>query len=234
MSPGFVIKAVKFTFAAVGAIALGVALWFYVSTSSFVASAARSEGVVIDLERSRSSDSTTYKPVVRFTAGDGVERTFVTSWSSNPPAYSRGETVQVLYPADQPDEARIEGFFSLWGGVLIAGGFGLVFFLVGAGMIAYGLVSGNRKRNLQANGQLILADFKGVERNEGYSVNGRHPWRIMCQWQDPATSKVHVFASDNFWFDPADYVTQKQLNVRIDPKNPKRHWVDTGFLPEMA
>ncbi|MDP9838137.1 hypothetical protein J2T09_002904 [Neorhizobium huautlense] len=234
MSPGFALKFIKISFTVVGAAALAVALWFYVSTSSFVASAARSEGVVIDLERSRSSDSTSYKPVVRFTAADGVERTFVTSWSSNPPAYSRGETVQVLYPADQPDAARIEGFFSLWGGVLIAGGLGSVFFLIGGGIIAYGLFFGARKRSLQANGQLILADFKGVERNGSIEINGTHPWRIMCQWQDPATSKVHVFASDNVWFDPTDYVTQKQLNVRIDPKNPKRHWVDTGFLPEMA
>lgn len=234
MSPGFVLKFIKISFTVVGAVALATALWFYLTTSSFVASAARSEGVVIDLERSRSSDSTTYKPVVRFTAADGQERTFVTSWSSNPPAYSRGEKVQVLYPGDRPEEARIEGFFSLWGGVVIAGGLGSVFFLIGGGIIAYGLFFAARKRSLQVNGQLILADFKGVERNGSIEINGSHPWRIMCQWQDPATSKVHVFASDNFWFDPTDYVTQKQLNVRIDPKNPKRHWVDTGFLPEMA
>ncbi|MEB2846276.1 DUF3592 domain-containing protein [Rhizobiales bacterium RZME27] len=234
MSPTFIINFVKISFAVVGAVALAAALWFYLSTSSFVASAMRAEGVVIDLERSRSSDSTMYSPVVRFTAADGMERTFVTSWSSSSPAYSRGDTVQVLYQADQPADAKVEGLFSLWGLVLIPGAFGAIFFLIGGGMIAYGLFYGARKRSLQANGRLVLADVRGVERNGSLKVNGSHPWRVMCQWQDPATRKVHVFASDNFWFDPTDYVTQKQINVRIDPKNPKRHWVDTTFLPEMA
>lgn len=234
MSESRFLKIFRSIFFIAGLGLLAGTFWSVYSTRSFIAEALRADGVVIDLERSRSSDGTTYSPVVRFIAADGVERTFVTSWSSSPPSHSRGEAVQVLYPAERPEEAEVEGFLSLWGGALITGLLGTAFFLVGGGMIAFDLYFRRRRRMLQQTGRLILADFTGVERNETFEYDGRHPWRILCQWQDTVTGKVHVFASENIWYDPTDYVTEKQLGVRIDPKNPKRYWVDTSSLPEAA
>lgn len=235
MSPTLVLKFVRIFLAVAGLVVLGVSLWLYQSTSRFIADASRAPGVVIDIERSRSSDnSSTYYPVVRFTSADGVERTFVPSWGSSSPRYQRGQAVQILYTPARPEEAEIEDFVSLWLLPLVLGLVGGVFLLFGGGMIAFDMVFRRRKRILQTSGQLILADFTSVERNGSLEVNGQLPWRIMCQWQNPVTGKLHVFASDNIWFDPTGYVTQKQINVRIDPKNPKRHWMDTSFLPEMA
>ncbi|MFE0100699.1 DUF3592 domain-containing protein [Streptomyces sp. NPDC059009] len=53
-------------------------------------------------------------------------RTFRSPTGSNPPSYERGDRVEVLYRADSPEDARINGFASLWLLPLIFGGIGLV------------------------------------------------------------------------------------------------------------
>ncbi len=65
-------------------------------------------------------------------------------------------------------------------------------------------------------------------------MNGQSPFRIVTQWQDPATATIHLFRSDNLWFDPTDHIPGESINVYIRPDNPKRYWVDTSFLPKMA
>lgn len=65
-------------------------------------------------------------PVVEFTPAGGTARTFRDSTGSNPPAYEAGDRVEVLYPADSPEDARLNGFLSLWLLPLVFGGIGLV------------------------------------------------------------------------------------------------------------
>jgi hypothetical protein len=80
----------------------------------------------------------------------------------------------------------------------------------------------------------IEADFQGVNVNSGVSVNGRCPFRITAQWQDPSTARVHVFQSRDIWFDPSKYINQRAIRVFVDKINPKRYYVDLSFLPKIA
>jgi len=70
--------------------------------------------------------------------------------------------------------------------------------------------------------------------NGSVSMNGRSPYRITAQWQDPATSRVYVFVSHDLWFNPSKYVTGKNIRVYIAPGNPKRYYMDVSFLPKLA
>ena len=157
---------------------------------------------MIDLQQSRSSDSITYAPVVEFQTKNGSRIEFISSTSSNPPSYSRGETVEVLYNESSPEKARINGFFSLWGGALIVGLIGLVFFLIGFLIILFGTLKSKNIKKLKESGTRISAEFQSVQQNTSLTVNGRHPFQILAQWQNPSTSKIHIFNSDNLWFDP--------------------------------
>jgi hypothetical protein len=65
-------------------------------------------------------------------------------------------------------------------------------------------------------------------------LNGRSPWRIVAQWQNPESGQLHVFNSENLWFDPTRYVTTKQLKVLLDPKDATRYHIDVSFLPQLA
>jgi len=89
---------------------------------SFIERATEATGTVIDMERSRSSDSSTYYPVVVFEDIRDRELEFRSRSGSNPPSFSRGERVSVFYEPSAPESARINSFFSLWGLPMILGG----------------------------------------------------------------------------------------------------------------
>ncbi|CAM5709929.1 hypothetical protein SALBM311S_10039 [Streptomyces alboniger] len=103
---------------------------------SFLADAERAKGTVVALDwrndyssasrKQRGSNEPHAYPVVEFTSSDGTQRTFRNSTGSNPPSYERGDRVEVLYHADSPEDARINGFVSLWLLPLIFGGIGLL------------------------------------------------------------------------------------------------------------
>ncbi|MDO0935129.1 DUF3592 domain-containing protein [Streptomyces sp. DG2A-72] len=138
---------------AVGAIAFGslflvVGLILAGVSVSFLADAERARGTVVSLEwrndhngatrEKRQNDKPTAYPVVAFTSADGTSRKFRDSTGSNPPSYEEGERVEVLYRADSPDDARINGFASLWLLPLIFGGIGLVFAGIGTAVAVVG------------------------------------------------------------------------------------------------
>eukprot|EP00003_Mantamonas_plastica_P002142 TRINITY_DN11592_c0_g8_i1.p1 TRINITY_DN11592_c0_g8~~TRINITY_DN11592_c0_g8_i1.p1 ORF type:complete len:232 (+),score=4.51 TRINITY_DN11592_c0_g8_i1:168-863(+) len=229
-----VFKALRVIFTLIGVGMLAGAFFAYQHTASFLETATAKQGVVTDLVLSRSSSSNVYYPVVRFEDDRGQMFEFRSSSGTSPASYDRGEIVTVLYTPGDLDSVRIDGFFSLWGAGLIVGSIGAVFFLMGAGMFIVPAVTGAGAARLRKNGQLVQSRFQGVEKNTGLEMNGQNPCRIVCQWQNPLTSDVHVFRSDNLWFDPSDHIAGDHVPVYINPSNPKRYWVDTSFLPKIA
>ncbi|MFZ5529233.1 MAG: hypothetical protein ACOZE7_21500 [Pseudomonadota bacterium] len=116
----------------------------------------------------------------------------------------------------------------------IVGALGGVFLCVGGGMALYRGWKARLSMRLRAQGQVIQARIQGVEPNVAVSVNGQHPFVVLCQWQNPQTQEVHVFRSENLWFDPSDYLKRPQVLVFIEPENPRRYLVDLSFLPKLA
>ena len=113
---------------------------------------------------------------------------------------------------------------------------GLVFFLVGIGMMA--AISRQRKlrRWLEDNGRTIQADIVGVQYDTRVRVNGRCPLVLQCQAQNPADGKVYVFESDSLWFDPTPFLDGRTtMPVLVDPDDYHRYRVVTeGILPEQG
>lgn len=228
-------KALRYILLFIGLGLLAGAVFWQQSTQSFIGKAARAEGTVTDLVRSRSSDSTTYKPVVQFTSDRGERIEFISSVGSNPPSYAKGEKVEVLYLADNPRDAKINGFFSLWGGPLIVGGIGLALLLAGGGIVLVSRLIQRNHEHLKKYGVPVEAVFQSVALNNSISINGRHPFRVLAQWQNPSTSEVHIFESSNLWFDPSPYIKGgPRITVYLDRKNPKKYYVDLSFLPKLA
>lgn len=229
-----VLNIIKYVFSAVGLGMLVGAFFLYRSTSSFLEEAVAAPGTVIELLPVRSDDSYTYKPVVRFTTESGRDVEFASSSSSNPPSYREGEIVKVFYRAGEPQNAMIDGFFSLWGGALILSILGGVFTTIGGSILAVVAIKNRRDAYLKVHGTPVQSEFQSVELNTSLTVNGRHPFRVVSQWINPATSKVHVFRSNHIWFDPTSYISGKHVTVMIDNNNPKKYFMDVSFLPEAA
>ncbi|MET9762311.1 DUF3592 domain-containing protein [Streptomyces sp. NPDC006372] len=121
-------------FVVVGLILAGVSV-------SYLTGAERAQGRVVALEwrtdhtsssrKRRVNDEPVAHPVIEFTSKDGAPRKFEDSAGTNPPSYEVGERVEVLYRADTPEDARLNGFASLWLLPLIFGGIGLLFSGIG-------------------------------------------------------------------------------------------------------
>ena len=99
-------------------------------------------------------------------------------------------------------------------------------------VIYFALTKRKKKKQdwLISNGQIINADGISVDVNTYYRVNGRSPYLIKCQWHDKINNKVHVFKSSNIWYDPSAFITTDHIKVFIDPSDPKKYFVDIGFL----
>ncbi|NAX22964.1 DUF3592 domain-containing protein [Vibrio sp. V39_P1S14PM300] len=228
------IKIVKYFFSVIGLGMLIGAYFMFANTQSFLSQSQITQGTVVDLLLSRSSDSNTYRPLVAFTASDGSLVEITSSSSSNPPAFDIGEKVDVFYNPSFPEDAMIDSFFSLWGGAVILGGLGAVFFLTGASMIAFGCWKNNRVAYLKRNGEPVKAKLAGVQLNSSVIANGRNPYQITAQWTNPKTSKLHVFMSDNIWFDPSEHIKGGEVTVLIDQSDPNKYYMDISFLPQLA
>jgi len=221
-------------FLGVGVLMLFGALALWNKTRGFLARAHQASGTVVELIEVRDKEgSSTWKPVVAFTASDGRKTRFTDSVSSRPAAYDVGEAVTVLYLPGEAGEAHIKGFSSLWLGTTILGGLGVIFSGIGAGIV-FAMRAGEKKKHyLLAYGNAIETELQGVDRNTSIEVNGQHPWRISSQWLDPKTQMVRIFHSENLWFDPSSFIKRKKVTVLLDPGNPKRYHMDISFLPEI-
>lgn len=203
------------------------------NTLAFRARAVSAEGVVVDLIQKRDSKgSSTWSPEVEYRTADGETRTYVSSSSSNPPAWDRGEKVTLRYDPDNPERVRLDGFMDNWFGPTILGGMGAVFSLVGFGIIAAAIRKRRMLAWLESNGMRVQAQYTGVVRDTSVKVNGRSPWALTAQWQHPASGEIHTFQSEPVWFDPTDFVQRDTLDVVLDADDPSRHRVDIAFLPK--
>lgn len=213
-------------FALVGTIMGLVAAGAWLYTNRFVREGVRTTGTVVDLVGSSSK-----APVVAFETAEGQRQVYTSGVSSSPPAYQLGEQVTLWYAPGHPDNVVLSGI-SRWLLPLIMGILFTIFGGIGYGGLFYQYLKRRDIAWLQQNGQPVAAALTNVVLNTAVRLNGRCPFVIQCQWLDPATQRVYVFESGPIWYDPTPYVQDRSLPVLIDPRNPRKYYVDLAFLPE--
>ncbi|WP_171016357.1 DUF3592 domain-containing protein [Pseudomonas sp. F(2018)] len=172
-------------------------------------------------------------PSIAFSTGQGERVTFPGQVCSRP-GYEIGESVELLYDPLEPENAHIDGFTQNWFVSLILGSFGSIFLLGGMVFVLPEALARRRRSRLERRGQAVQARIVEIRRNPFATLNNVPAWQLVCQWQNPANGAVHLFYSEDLWFDPLPFVQRDSLQVRIDPDNPRRYSVDTSFLPRLA
>jgi hypothetical protein len=125
------------------------------------------------------------------------------------------------------------GVFSLTDGQLIISVALSIFFLIGCGTIYYFLWKKRKDKYLKKYGIPTETDFLRVELNTSLEVNGQHPFRVLTRWKNPVTNDVHIFHSDNIWFDPSKYLEGTKIVVYMERNNPRKYYLDLAFLPKV-
>ena len=117
----------------IGLIAIAVGAGFAIHTQLFLSSSIAATGIVQSLveQPGQQNMSSSYAPVFTFTAQDTQTYTITSHIASNPPGYTVGQQVKVLYQANDPSAARLDSFFQLWFVPLICSGIGVPFSLIG-------------------------------------------------------------------------------------------------------
>jgi len=198
------------------------------NTARFTARASKARGTVVDLVTGRG-----YHPVIKFTTQDKRQVTFVSSIGSSPPRFKKGHKVRVIYDPRRPSRARINSGFAIWlPAVLLALGT-VAFGGSGTVMVLAALRRLRMNEWLRKFGRPIGTEYQAVTVDRTVSLNGRHPYRIVTQWRNPATGVYYSFLSPNIWFDPEPYAAGRNIVVRIDPAKPKRYLMDIEFLPKV-
>ena len=220
----------KYMAVLMGGIALCVAISSAMNSRAFVAGATHADGTVIDLVRHARSNSNAVAPVVRFATADGETIEFCSDTASDPPSYTRGERVGVLYRPLSPREARVDDFESLWASSVFFGAIGSIFFGTGVAWIAWSIALARKAADLKRRGQRLATTVLRVDMNSNVTVQGLHPYRVFTQWRDPATAGVRTFESDYVWVDPTPYLEGRTVTVFVDPRDPSRYHVDLAFV----
>ena len=117
--------------------------------------------------------------------------------------------------------------------LLIFGGVGLLFFVLG--LIFLIMEFGKKFRNdkLLKSGNYVMAEIFEVELNYNVTVNMRHPYVVRCRYQD-SYGNVHIFKSRNLLFDPTDLFKDQMVKVYVDGENYKNYYVDIDeILPNV-
>lgn len=225
-------------FALFGMISLVATIIMVQDTLSFIRTSVLTTGEVIDAvtKTTHSSDGETTHSryaIIRFTDNKNQRVEFETSSSMS--SIIIGEKVPVRYAPDNPMQAKLDSsFFDIWGMCLVFGIFAFVFNIIGIPFFLMGFREWLRKRNIPYYTRTIMAGITGIERNTTITVNGVKPYRIVAQWYNEMDQQVYIFKSSNIWFDPSAFIKQENIEVKTDPENAKKYWMDISFLPKKA
>jgi hypothetical protein len=122
-------------------LALAAGTYYYASAST--ADWVLVPGTVTGMSESHGTDSegfanTTYCPYVAFETAEGEAVEVSVNECSSPPAYDNGDSVEIFYNPDNPQQVRLKGGVAQMLGTVFA----VVFGLVGAVLAGIGLVLG--------------------------------------------------------------------------------------------
>lgn len=112
---------------------------------------------------------------------------------------------------------------------IVFGSIGTPFLLVGIGFLIFVGVKDKKKKELMQNGNLIYAMVTGGSEVFNVEVNGRHPWKLECKYEDPFSGEVYLYSSRNTFTDPYPYIGQ-QIAVYVDKNDPSKYYVDIQSL----
>lgn len=176
-----------------------------------------------------SGGSRQYDVMVKYKVDGKTYASLLNSYSSN---FYNGKEIEIYYDKEYPNKILLKSSNVL---ILVFPGIGLVFSIIGTIGITYNRNKNKLEKKLKRTGTLIYADYVEAIYNRSYSVNGIHPYNIICEWLDTSTNKKYIFRSKNIWINPENTIKEQDIKafpVYINLENKKQYTVDVDFLTE--
>lgn len=227
-------KGIFLVFALIGAGLILGATFMFSSSFSLKRNAIETTGKVVRIVSKTDSDGTIYYPEVSFKTKDNQDIVFSSNMGSSYIAYDEGDNVPVLYLPEKPYGAKIDSLGELYVGPIVISFLALIFGGIGFGALAHIIGKEKMHKRVIMMGHSLEAEVTEVEPNHSYKVNGRSPFMIFAQAENPGDGTIQIFKSENIWFNPKNHIkTGDKIKVYYDPAKPSDYLVDISFLPKL-
>ena len=114
------------------------------------------------------------------------------------------------------------------------GGMGLVFLLIGLGLLLADLHRRALLRRAWEGGYYVMAKIAGTEYRNNVNINGRCPVVVEAHYTDPDTGVAHVWFSRFLYVNVGDLLQSEEVPVYIDRMNGDVGFVDVdAVLPQI-
>ena len=216
-------KALKFlwgTFTTMGAIIVIIGLIVFFSVCINYKNKVDTVGIIID-----TGNETTVSYSVE---GEEHESSF-SGYSSS---FHVGDEIEIYYDKDDVNKIGSKSLDLLY---LILPGIGSIFLLIGVIGLAFLLHKKRKERTLRESGKLVYATYSETILNVNVRVNGRYPYNIIVEWNNPEDGKKYLLKSKNIYFNPEMLIEERNIKtfpVYINPNNKKQYFVDVDILNE--
>ena len=224
-------KSVKFIwvfFAIFGLIFLGVGGIFVIPNLLNNENKIETTGIISEMTSYRDHDGDThYNVFVTYEVNGEKIESELNGYMSG---FYEGKEIEIYYDKNNPIKIGTKGLDAV---MLLFPGMGLLFFLIGACGFANCIKKDKMKKRLKDTGEIIYATYVESNYNRNYSVNGRHPYYITCEWQNPMDNKRYLFKSENIWTNPERIIRDRSITtfpVYINMSNMKEYLVDISII----
>jgi hypothetical protein len=207
--------------ATAGGVSLIAGVLLLARSLALVATGQRAEGVVVRNARGIGRRPAIY-PIVSFEV-DGRRVEITGQIGSKPAAHAVNDKVIVFYQPDDPENAVIGTFRELYLVATILSGIGVVLLGIGGGFLwVPGWLRGKRERII-AEGISAQAKVVDIFIDRSLRVNGRSPWVIEAEFQDPITGETIRCKSHYLWESPdGQYRVGGPVTVFYLPDRPQK------------
>ena len=161
---------------------------------------------------------------------DGEEHE--SSFSGYSSSFHVGDEIEIYYDKDDVNKIGSKSLDLLY---LILPGIGSIFLLIGVIGLAFLLHKKKKERTLRESGELVYATYSETIINRNVRINGRYPYNIIVEWNNPEDGKKYLLKSKNIYFNPEKLIKERNIKtfpVYINPNNKKQYFVDVDILNE--
>ena len=213
-------------FASIGAIFVIIGLVVFGNIFNY-ANKVDTVGTITEISSYRNTNhNRNHEVYVSYTVEGKEYESILNSYSSS---FYEGKEIKIYYDKDNPSKIGVKSLDLLF---LIFPGIGLIFLIIGGTGILVKINKRRLEKRLKENGELIYANYVETVLNTSYRVNGKCPYNIICEWNNPLDNNKYIFKSTNIWINPENIIEEKnikQFPVYID-NNKKKYTIDIESL----
>lgn len=157
------------------------------------------------------------------------EKHYTNKLDSYSSSYYQGKEIAIYYDQNNPNRIMSDLSFVL---IYVFGGLGIGFLTVTGIMVFFSIRKQQIRKKLIETGHVVQASVSSIEMNQNYSVNGKHPYVVVCEWNS-MDNKRYLFKSDNIWFNPTKTIEERGIKtfpVYLYPYKMKPYYMDISEL----